>query len=249
LLNPRKYNYSNMTMRRSGIIPSFLLLLLTIGSCKHDIPDLADPGTGGGTGGGTNTPCDSSKVYFQQQILPILVSNCAMSGCHDDASHKEGVILTSYEKVMSTSGIRPGNPGNSDLYEMITETDPGKRMPPPPQNPLTTVQIQLIRDWIQQGAQNLICQSMCDSNVYTYSGAIKTIIGNKCQGCHSGGAALDGIDLSTYNGVKLKVADGKLWGSINHFSGFSAMPKNGAKLSDCEIAQFRKWIEAGSQNN
>ena len=191
----------------------------------------------------------ATKIYFQQQVLPILVSNCAMSGCHDDATHKEGVVLTSYQKVMATTEVRPGNPGNSKLYKVIVDPDPGDRMPEPPQNPLTQQQIQVIYAWIQQGAQNLVCENMCDSSLFTFSGAIQPLIQSKCQGCHSGVNAQGGIDISTYQLLKAKVIDGKLWGSINQLPGYSPMPKNGAKLSDCEIKQFQKWIAAGSLNN
>jgi len=67
--------------------------------------------------------------------------------------------------------------------------------------------------------------------------------------CHSSTSAGGGIDLSTYSTIKAKVSDGKLWGSINQLPGFSAMPKNGSKLSVCEITQIKKWIDAGSPNN
>ena len=220
--------------------------MLFIISCKHPYGDLNNNISGSGS---SATPCDPNKVYFQQQVLPILVSNCAMSGCHDDATHKEGVVLTSYQKVMATGGVRPGNVSGSELYKVITDTDPGDRMPQSPQNPLTAAQIQIISRWIQQGADNLICQSMCDSTQFTFNGAIKPLIENKCQGCHSSSSAQGGIDLSTYTLIKSKITDGKLWGSINHQAGFSAMPKNSAKLSECEIAQFSKWIAAGALNN
>ena len=220
--------------------------LLFILSCKHPYGDLS-----GNVApiGDTSTPCDATKIYFQQQVLPILLSNCAMSGCHDDVTHKEGVVLTSYQKVMATSDVRPGSPGNSKLYKVIVDPDPGDRMPEPPQNPLTQQQIQIIYTWIQQGAPNLVCENMCDSSLFTYSGAIQPLIQSKCQGCHSGINAQGGIDISSYQLLKAKVTDGKLWGSINQLPGFSPMPKNGAKLSDCEIKQFQKWIAAGSLNN
>jgi mono/diheme cytochrome c family protein len=96
---------------------------------------------------------------------------------------------------------------------------------------------------------NLTCQSLCDTTNFIFNAVIKPLITDKCQGCHSGTAASGGIDLSTYNGIKAKVTDGRLWGSINHLPGYSPMPKNGNKLSDCEIKQIRKWIEAGSPNN
>jgi len=220
--------------------------MLLIFSCKHPYGELPDSAT---QSGDTTTACDPTKIYFQQQVLPILVSNCAMSGCHDDASHKEGVILTSYSKVIATGGVRPGNASDSKLYKVLVTTSSDDRMPRPPQNPLTAQQIQIISSWIQQGADNLVCASMCDSSVFTYSSAIQPLIQNKCQGCHSGTNAQGQIDLSTYQLVKAKVTDGKLWGSINYLAGYSPMPKNGTKLSDCEIKQFQKWIAAGAPNN
>jgi hypothetical protein len=235
----------------------FTGILLSVTACKHEIPDMGSGNTGGGdngsgnsgSSGGGSVPCDPNKIYFKQQVLPILISNCAMSGCHDDITRKEGVVLTSYEKVMSTGDIRPGRPNDSELYERITDNDPDDRMPRPPMSPLSQQQIQIIYQWIQQGAQNLECSSLCDENNFTYSGTIKLLIVNKCQGCHSGSIPQGGIDLSTYEGLKAKVTDGRLWGAINHQAGFSPMPKNGTKLSDCEIAQFRKWIDAGAPNN
>jgi uncharacterized membrane protein len=233
----------------------FFALSIMIVSCRHKLDGINTVnngnagGSGGSNGGGPGQTCDPAKIYFQQQVLPILVSNCAMSGCHDESSHQDGVVLTTYEKVMSTAGIRPGRPNDSELYERINDNDPDDRMPQPPRSPLTSEQKQIIFQWISQGAQNLSCQNLCDSNSYTYAGAIKTLITNKCQGCHSGAAASAGIDLGTYAGLKSKVTDGRLWGAINHTAGYSAMPKNGAKLSDCEISQIGKWIEAGSPNN
>ena len=247
---------NNRTIISSVIIFLIAGILLIAPGCKHHIPELSDGNTNtggggntGGSGGNSSVPCDPNKIYFKQQVLPILISNCALSGCHDDASRKDGVILTSYEKVMNTGDVRPGRPGDSDLYEVLVENDPDKRMPRPPLNPLSQQQIQIIYQWIQQGAQNLECSSMCDENSFTYSGTIKVLIANKCQGCHSGGLPQGGIDLSTYNGVKAKIDDGRLWGAINHQAGFSPMPKNGTKLSECEINQFRKWIDAGAPNN
>src|ERR1043166_2325716 len=114
-------------------------MLLFILSCKHEpIIDSTitttggNPGgggTGGSGGGGSINTCDPNKVYFQQQVLPILISNCTLSSCHDDASHQKGVILTSYNNVMNTADVRPGNPTGSKIYKMITETDASKRMP------------------------------------------------------------------------------------------------------------------------
>lgn len=236
-------------MYHKRIIPflaSAIFTFLIIGSCRHELPAYLINQIPTGTIADT---CDSNKVYFEQEVLPILISNCAKSGCHDNITRKEGVILTSYSSVINTSGIRPGNARESKLYKLIVTTNSGDRMPPPPMSPFTQQQINLIYNWIQQGAQNLICQNMCDANVYTYSGAVRNIISNKCQGCHSGTSPDGGIDLSTYTSVKIQATNGKLWGSVNQLPGYSAMPKNGVRLSDCEISQIKKWMDAGSPNN
>ena len=213
-------------------------------SCKHEIPVI--PPDSSTSSGDSTTICDPNKIYFQQQVLPILVSNCAKSGCHDNASHKEGIILTSYNSTIQTGRVRPGQPNESELYKKIANGE----MPPAGNTPLTPAQKNLIYDWILQGAKNLVCENMCGDTVnVTFALSVKPIISNKCQGCHSGANPQGGIDLSTYNGVKAKVNDGKLWGSVNWSAGFSPMPKNGNKLTGCELTKIQKWIAQGAPNN
>ena len=183
-------------------------------SCKHEIP--VEPDAGAPGGGGNNPPanstCSPDSVYFQQQVLPIFVSNCSLSGCHDAASHQDGVVLTSYNSIINTGRVHPGNPGNSDVYKKITDPDNSDRMPPAPRNRLPQQQVDLIRTWILQGAKNNSCEnSSCDVSAVTYSISIRNIISAKCLGCHSGTSAGGGYDYSTYMGVKARVNDGKLW--------------------------------------
>jgi ribosomal protein S16 len=222
-------------------------------SCRHQLPGGTDAGSGAGGGGINPVPaasCSPDTAYFRQQVLPIFISNCAMSGCHDPASHQDGVVLSTYSNIIQTGHITPGNPGNSKVYRMITDPDNNDRMPPPPRPRLSQLQIDVIRKWIQQGAKDNSCvEAGCDTTNVTYSGAIRNIISNKCQGCHSGSAAGGGYDYTTYAGVKARANDGKLWGAVNQMPGYSPMPKNGARLSDCELAQIKKWIDAGAPNN
>jgi mono/diheme cytochrome c family protein len=168
-----------------------------------------------------------------------------MSGCHDDITHAEGVSLTSYSKIMRY--VVPGNASSSKLYNVIIKTN-GDRMPPPPMAPLTTDQKNKIQKWINQGAKNNNCTASCDTTVFTYSGAIKNIMTNNCVGCHNPSSSGGNIDLSTFNGVQAAAISGKLYGSVANLPGYSPMPKN-SKLSDCQIRQIQKWINAGSLNN
>ena len=235
------------------------LSIAVIGSCQYDN---AAPGTGGNNGGNTggnggNTggngenldPCSPDSVYFNKDILPILLSNCTMSGCHDVASHQDGVILTDYAHAVKE--VRPFKLSNSDLYKNITETDPDDRMPPPPMAPLSQDKISLIAKWINQGAQNLTCTESgnCDVNNVTYSGTIKPLLENNCIGCHGGSTPQGGINLSTHTSVQILAKNGRLHGTISWAPGYSPMPLGGQKLSQCNIDKVKAWVDAGALNN
>ncbi len=247
-------------MRKFLVLATGLYLILqmaTLGtSCKHEplFDDVVPIDTTGNPIDTTpqGTPCDPDLVYFETQVLPILISNCAMSGCHNAASAQEDVVLDSYANVMSTGEIEPNNPNDSKLYEVITESDPDKRMPQPPAAALSQAQIVIIEKWIQQGAKNLICDANaggCDTTSVSYTQTIRPVINTYCKGCHSGSNPSGGISFETYQGVKTMAQNGKLYGAISWASGYQKMPQGGIQLSDCTIAQFKIWIDAGALEN
>jgi len=227
-----------LTMKLAGLI-----LFVTIISCKHEFPDvIIDVPVSGG-----EQPCSADTVYFQNKVLPLLNSSCAMSGCHDAITHKEGINLTTYSKIMSTGGVRPGNPSNSDLYKVLNKSG-NDRMPQPPAPAFTQAQKDIIYKWILQGAKNNACND-CDTAVFTFSGAVSLTMNTYCRGCHNPSSPGGGIDVSTYAGVKSIAQNGKLVGSINHSPGFIAMPQSGNKLSGCKIEQIQRWVSGGALNN
>lgn len=225
------------------LLPAMVLFCF-FASCKHELPgSIASTPVSGGT-----QTCSADTVYFQNKVLPLIVSSCAKSGCHDAISKQDGIELTSYDKIMASGTVNPGNPGGSELYEVLNETRPDKIMPRPPSSPLTAAEKSIIYKWIQQGAKNNACND-CDTSTFTYSGAMLPIINTHCKGCHNPSFISGGLDLTLYANVRSIALDGKLMGSIDHLPGFSAMPKGGTKLSDCKLTQVRKWIAAGSLNN
>lgn len=224
-------------------------MLFILNACRHDALFNNDGSGGGGTGGGgvvSPNPCSPDTAYFVNDVMPIIASNCAMSGCHDNVTHADGVRLTTYTQIMNY--VRAGDAANSKLYKEVIKTG-SERMPPPPMPALTTAQKTIIQKWINQGAKNNSCAGRCDTAVFTYNGAVKPIMDNKCVGCHNPSNLGGSVDVSTYTAVKTVALNGKLIGSITHQPGFSPMPKNAAKLSDCEITQVQKWIAAGTLNN
>jgi mono/diheme cytochrome c family protein len=179
----------------------------------------------------------------------MLISNCAKSGCHDAASHEDDVVLNNYSNVMSTGDVDAFRADHSKIYEMITETDPDKKMPPAGQTALRPDQVALIFKWIEQGAFNNTCSDGCDTNNVTFSGTIMPLLQTNCVGCHSGGLPAGQINLSHYQDVLPVVQNGKLLGAVNHAAGFQPMPRGGNKLEPCKIDQIRIWIESGAQND
>lgn len=196
----------------------------------------------------TGTPCSADSVYFQNSVLPLLVSNCALSGCHDAVSHEEGVILTDYQNVMSTGKVKAFKPQNSKLYTSLNAGG-GDRMPPTPAAAFTAAQKAVIQKWIAQGALNNACNENygqgCSTVGVTYTNFIQPLVANQCLGCHSTASTGGGILLKNYADIKASGLTGKFYGSVIWANGISAMPKNGAKMSDCYAEKVKAWIDSG----
>ncbi len=233
----------------------FFLFILTgilfAPSCKHEIPE-PPPGIGGNGGGPVDPPpplppCDPDTVYFSQSILPLLVSSCAIPGCHDAGTAENGVVLNNYANIINTGDVRAFDLDGSDLYEVITDDDEDDRMPPAGEYPpLSADEIALIRDWILQGAKNNSCAADCDTSNVTYALSIQPLISAKCQGCHSGANPQGGLLLTNYNQISTSALFGNMLDAVQHTGSVTPMPFNSAQLPQCEIELIRIWIENGA---
>jgi len=194
-------------------------------------------------------PCDPDTIYFERDLLPILQSACAQPGCHDAITQEGDIRLTDYASVMATGKVKPGQPDESDLYEILIKTDPNDRMPPPPSSPLSADQIAIVEKWILQGAQNLFCDDEeCDTSNVKFTNIVEPIINTHCLGCHSDSNPLGSLSLEGYDKVVSIANDGRLIGTITHEPGYPAMPKNGMKLNECKILLIETWINNGLPN-
>lgn len=182
---------------------------------------------------------------FQEDVLPIFISNCTMSGCHNSKDKADGYDLSNYDGIMK--GIKPKHPLQSEIYKTIRGNNPS--MPQSPYPKLSAADVSMIKLWINMGAMNTSNCRNCDTLNYTYSGRINGIMQTWCVGCHNTGNSGGGFDLSTYNGLIQTIPNNKLIGSIRHSAGFMAMPLSGGQLSDCDIAAIEKWIVAGYPDN
>ncbi len=99
------------------------------------------------------------RVEFNREIRPILSEHCY--ACHgpDEGKRKAGLRLDLEENAFRElkSGQRAlvaGDLQHSSLVARISSTDPEELMPPAKHGkPLSIVQIDLLKRWVQQGAQ------------------------------------------------------------------------------------------------
>jgi hypothetical protein len=108
---------------------------------------------------------DIGEVSFATQVRPLLKTSCAKLGtCHGGTFPGGGMFLdtsATYTNVISATGmvsgglvVAAGNSASSTLYTKTTDTwGFGSRMPQAAA-PLSLQQQALIRDWIDQGAQD-----------------------------------------------------------------------------------------------
>jgi hypothetical protein len=202
------------------------------------------PTTSGSDPGSGTTKSGTSWACYTRDIQPILLSSCAVSGCHDAITHKEGVDFSSYSKTILR--IKSGSPGTSSLYNSIT-SNPGSEnfMPPKPYSPLSKTAIDSIYSWIKRGGLNEECATTCDTTgTIDYAGHIKPIIDLNCVSCHGANSPSAGITLLTAANVQAVAQTGKLLGAVQRKSGFIAMPA-AYSLSTCDVKQIELWIKLG----
>ena len=87
-------------------------------------------------------------VSFQENILPILQASCAVQGCHAGPNPPKGLNLETYADFENGAVFKPGDSNGSVVIRRID----GGGMPPGA--PLPNDQIQLFKDWIDEGAEN-----------------------------------------------------------------------------------------------
>lgn len=85
------------------------------------------------------------------------------------------------------------------------------------------------------------------TTTYSYAKDIAPIINTSCAtgGCHDAKSKAAGHDLSSYTSVK-SANSTKVIGSMQHISGYDAMPKGANKLNDSLIIKISCWYNNGA---
>ncbi len=92
-------------------------------------------------------------IEFNRDIRPILSNNCFYCHGFDQANRKAGLRLDTFDGATEYA-IVPGSPDESELLQRMLSDDPDVIMPPPDsEKQLSTREIELVREWIRQGAE------------------------------------------------------------------------------------------------
>ncbi|HXS38142.1 MAG TPA: hypothetical protein VN721_15680 [Flavipsychrobacter sp.] len=95
----------------------------------------------------------------------------------------------------------------------------------------------------------------CDTTTVSYSADIVPILNTNCAisgGCHdAAGASVSGHNYTNYAGIKAVASYDFLITDItgNPMPGHNSMPKNGNKLSECDIDKMIRWVNEGAPDN
>lgn len=225
------------------------ILLLTLLPCLLSAPDASAL---------VPTPVD-----YQAEVQPIFTRTCAIPGCH--AQVNSGVRLIDYNAVTTSVGslyreliITPGNAAASPLFDKISRSSPrfGSRMPfggPP----LSDVEIETIRRWIDEGALPE------PRSPVDYDAEIQPLFTRRCAipACHD--QPTNGVRLTDYDAALASVglqydrpvivpgdaAASPLFDKISQPSPMfgGRMPLGAPPLLGAEIELIARWIDEGAR--
>lgn len=131
-------------MKRLLIIPLFLTtaaLLFTFSAFAQDSSSSKSP----------------KDISYSKSVAPILDKFCAT--CHNaDEDHPSQLFMDSYESLMKGgkhgAAVKPGNSKESLLLQKMASEPPFGKMMPPRRKPIPTPeQVEILRQWIDQGAK------------------------------------------------------------------------------------------------
>lgn len=239
----------------------FLLLsVLYISSCKHEVPEIpvvVTPPPDDTVWSELPTQVrQTGTIYFHNDIQKLMITKCAVTGyndkdnspgCHSQPFYKSEVQLDHYTGVRNEVD-NDFDPDNSDLIESLSDDE----------NPMPVVgvigpgEVNMIRDWISQGAQNNKCNPCNDYVPGSFRDGVALILYKNCSGCHNAvsqqaGVVLFGpspagpedIDTTQVKSRALRIIETLVGNKA------SRMPKYIDPLFECEYDVIKKWVDEG----
>jgi len=116
---------------------------------------------------------------YESDIQPIFDSNC--TGCHG-INGSAGLNLLTYDTVINSGTVVPGNASSSILYDRITREESAQG-DMPPTGSLSSSEIELIEMWINNGANETDVVGCTDSNAITCDDELNFDLFPECTTC------------------------------------------------------------------
>ena len=100
-------------------------------------------------------PIEEPGIAFQNDIFPIFQANCIFAGCHA-APPPSGLLLTTFDNFKKGGNSGPPFIPKDNKNSLIVKRITGVIQPQMPLGrlPLKDAEIQLIKDWIDEGAED-----------------------------------------------------------------------------------------------
>jgi cytochrome c553 len=217
------------------------------------------------------------SVVFATQIRPILASRCYP--CHGPDVQQHGLRLDSLLAILTGSAngkvVLPGDSQNSHIVRRLL----GLEQPQMPYGgpPLPAEQIDLVRKWIDEGAQgpdsteavvaaapanDVKATNNASEKPVDFNRDIRPILSDTCFTCHGpeeksrqGNLRLDTKEsiFAERNGYRIIVpgssAASRLYQKISSKNDAFRMPPawSGRSLTPKQIELFRQWIDQGAK--
>ena len=131
----------------------------------------------------------ASKVEFESDILPLLASKCG--ACHGTASPQADLSLATHQSILDGGKAGPAVFAKAPEKSLLMQKVVSGAMPPVGDK-LTDAEIQVLRDWIHQGALGAAA-----SGPLITDKEVLPILQTRCVTCHGKRRREGGLDLRT----------------------------------------------------
>lgn len=216
---------------------SFLsIILLVFTGCRHD----------------SEVTPTTPRICFETEVLPIVLTNCAISGCHN--GNEDIISINSYSDVMRL--VKAGKPYQSRIFKSVTNTW-GNLMPPKPHLPLSARQRTILYLWILQGAKSGLCDTISHtSDSICFTNVILPVFETNCAstGCHDAITHEEGYNLTSYARIVSRGIvpgnglESEIYKSIIRTDEDRMPPPSRTALTAAEKASILQWINEGANN-
>ncbi len=215
----------------------------------------------------------AAKVDFAKDIQPIFEKNCYK--CHGPEKQKGKLRLDAKDSVFKRKAddqvLVPGNADKSEMVRRINLPKDDDDFMPAKADPLSKAQIELIKEWINQGADWPDAIAKTDkpkeekkpapaaAAQVDFAKDIKPIFEQSCVRCHGAEKQKGKLRLDTKEAALKGGADGVVLAPGHPEKSDlcrrislpadddDVMPNKGDHLSKAQIALIANWIKQGAQ--